>query len=141
VAFDNSMCPGSTQPLKMSTRIQGKNGLCVRLTTYHLQSGSLNLPEPSGPHRPVMEMLYLYLFSWLDSPQRAGASSLSRLHDHTQTHHVIGPSQRPLPDHAQHSRETDSHAPAGFELAIPASERLQTHAIDRTTTEIGIYFM
>jgi hypothetical protein len=24
------------------------------------ESGSLNLPEPSGPHRPVMGMLYLY---------------------------------------------------------------------------------
>jgi 3',5'-cyclic AMP phosphodiesterase CpdA len=27
------------------------------------ESGSLNLPEPSGPHRPVMGLLYLYLFS------------------------------------------------------------------------------
>jgi hypothetical protein len=26
------------------------------------ESGSLNLPEPSGPHRPVMGMLYLYSF-------------------------------------------------------------------------------
>jgi hypothetical protein len=25
-----------------------------------MQSGSLNLPEPSGPHRPVMWMLYLF---------------------------------------------------------------------------------
>jgi hypothetical protein len=25
------------------------------------KSGSLNLPEPSGPHRPVMGMLYFYL--------------------------------------------------------------------------------
>jgi hypothetical protein len=24
------------------------------------ESGSLNLPEPSGPHRPVMGLLYLY---------------------------------------------------------------------------------
>jgi hypothetical protein len=24
------------------------------------ESGSLNLPKPSGLHRPVMEMLYLY---------------------------------------------------------------------------------
>jgi hypothetical protein len=24
------------------------------------ESGSLNLPEPSGPHRPVMGTLYLY---------------------------------------------------------------------------------
>jgi hypothetical protein len=25
------------------------------------EPGSLNLPEPSGPHRPVMGLLYLYL--------------------------------------------------------------------------------
>jgi hypothetical protein len=24
-----------------------------------MESGSLNLPEPSGPHRPVMGLLYL----------------------------------------------------------------------------------
>jgi hypothetical protein len=26
------------------------------------ESGSLNLPEPSGPHRPVMGLLYLLPF-------------------------------------------------------------------------------
>jgi hypothetical protein len=26
------------------------------------ESGSLNLPEPSGPHRPVMGLLYLHLY-------------------------------------------------------------------------------
>jgi hypothetical protein len=29
--------------------------------------------------------------------------------------------------------------PEGFEPAIPASERPQTHALDRGTTEIGTY--
>ena len=29
--------------------------------------------------------------------------------------------------------------PAGFEPAIPAGERLHTHALDRSATEIGIY--
>jgi hypothetical protein len=28
------------------------------------ESGSLNLPEPSGPHRAVMGMLYLYGFTF-----------------------------------------------------------------------------
>ena len=28
--------------------------------------------------------------------------------------------------------------PPGFELSIPASERLQTHALDRTATGIGL---
>jgi hypothetical protein len=26
------------------------------------ESGSLNLPQPSGPHGPVMGLLYLYLY-------------------------------------------------------------------------------
>jgi hypothetical protein len=28
-----------------------------------MESGSLNFPEPSGPHRPVMGLLYLYFFN------------------------------------------------------------------------------
>jgi len=63
---------------------------------------------------------------------RARASSLSRLHDHTQTHHtqydssgrVISPTPRPLPDSTQHSQETD------IETTTPASERLQTHSLE-----------
>jgi hypothetical protein len=39
--------------------------------------------------------------------------------------------QRPLPDNTQHSQETDIHASDGFEPEIPASERPQTHALDR----------
>ena len=38
------------------------------------------------------------------------------LHDCTHTHHT-------LPNNTQQSQETDIHAPAGFEPAIPASER------------------
>jgi hypothetical protein len=30
-----------------------------------MESGSLTIPEPSGPHRAVMEMLYLYLLLYL----------------------------------------------------------------------------
>jgi hypothetical protein len=51
----------------------------------------------------------------------------------------IGPSQRPLPDNTQHSQETDIHDPGGIWTAIPASERPQTHALDRTAT--GIFFV
>jgi hypothetical protein len=28
------------------------------------ESGTLNLPEPYGPHRPAMGMLYLYLYMY-----------------------------------------------------------------------------
>ena len=56
---------------------------------------------------------------WRNRPQCARASSLSRLHDHTQKHHtqlescgrVISPSLKPLPDNTQHSQQTNIHAP------------------------------
>jgi hypothetical protein len=51
---------------------------------------------------------------------------------------VISPSLRPLPENTQHSQETFV-PPAGFESAMPASERPQTHALDRTTTWIGLH--
>jgi hypothetical protein len=52
---------------------------------------------------------------------------------------VIGPTQRPLPDSKQHSKERDIHAPAEFEPAIPASERLQTYALESAANGIGKY--
>ena len=66
------------------------------------------------------------------------------LHDHTQTQHtrqdssgrVISPTQRPLPDNTQHSHDTFMSS-TGFEPTIPASERRQTHALDRADTGIG----
>jgi len=68
---------------------------------------------------------------------------LSMVHDHTQTHHtgmtsgrVINPMQRP-PDNKQHLQDTNIHAPAGFEPAIQASGRPQTHALDLAATRIG----
>ena len=76
--------------------------------------------------------------------------SLSRLHDHTQTHHtrydssgqVIGSTRRPLPDSTQHPQETGIHAPpTGFEPAIPVSERSQTHPLDRVATGIGSFLV
>jgi hypothetical protein len=44
--------------------------------------------------------------------------------------------QSPLPDNTQHPQET-SMPPERFEPAIPASERPQTHALDRVATGIG----
>jgi hypothetical protein len=76
----------------------------------------------------------------------ARASSLSRLDDHTQTHHtrkdfsgrVISPTKRPLPDNIHHSQETDIFSSAGFETALRASERPQIHALDHVVNGIGI---
>jgi hypothetical protein len=61
-------------------------------------------------------------------PRWAKASALSRIPDHTQTHHsrqdssgrVIMSSQRPLPDNTQHSQETDIHAPGGIRTCNPS---------------------
>ena len=92
----------------------------------------------------------MQFISWLLSfitmaqqPYLAKASSLLS-HDHTLTHHtrqdssgrVISPSQKPLPDKTQQSRQT-SMPPAGFESTISASERLKTYALYRKTTGIG----
>jgi len=49
----------------------------------------------------------------------------------------IGPSQRHLLYNIQHSQETNIHAPAGFEHAIPASDRPQTPALNRGATGFG----
>ena len=58
----------------------------------------------------------------------ASASSLSRLQDHTQTHHtwwdpfgrVFGPSKIPLPDNTQHSHKTVIHASGGIRTRNPS---------------------
>jgi hypothetical protein len=50
---------------------------------------------------------------------------------------MVGPLQRPLPDNTQHSqRYTHPCLMAGFEPAIPLSERPQTHASDRAAAGI-----
>ena len=60
--------------------------------------------------------------------------SLSRFHHHTQiSRSVISPKQRPLLDNTQHSQQR-SMPPAGFEPAVPASERPQTHVLDYAVT-------
>ena len=45
---------------------------------------------------------------------------------------VISSAHRPLPDKAQHSKETDIHGPC--EIPLPAREWPQIHAIDRAAT-------
>ena len=46
------------------------------------------------------------------------------------------PTQKPLPDNTQHSQQT-SMLPAGFEPAVPTSERLQMRALDRVSSGVG----
>ena len=57
-------------------------------------------------------------------------SSLSRLHDHTQTHHtrqdssgwVISPTQRPLPGNTQHPQEPCNHSTGGIRTHNPSKQ-------------------
>ena len=69
---------------------------------------------------------------WRNSPQWARASLLSRLHNHTQTHHtwqvssgrVINPTQGPLPDNTQHSQQTDINALDGIRILNPSKRAI-----------------
>jgi hypothetical protein len=74
---------------------------------------------------------YLLLLSLMH-----GTMNLKNLQDFSER--VISPTQRPLPDNTQHTKETYiSIPPVGFELTIPESERPQTYAIDRVATGTG----
>jgi hypothetical protein len=76
-------------------------------------------------------------------------SPVSGLHNHTQTHTTRGTTPLDewsarrrdlyLTTHSTHKRQT-SIPPAGFEPAIPASERPQTDALDGAATGIGAHF-
>ena len=91
-----------------------------------------------------------FLLLWRNSPQWAKASSLSRIRDCTQTQHTLGKTPLDkrsarrrdlyLTTHITHNREI-SMPPVGFEPTIPASERPQTHALDRAATGIDIYLL
>jgi len=76
---------------------------------------------------------------------RVMASSDGTSRSHSDTPHSVGllwTSDRPEAEtstcttHNTHKRQTTA-PPAGFEPTIPASERPQTHALDRPATEIG----
>jgi hypothetical protein len=96
--------------MNKSPRVTQKNFLTESdNTSYHLQG--------------------FYIFSpWRNSLYRARASSLSRLHDYTQTHHtrydssgrVINPTQRPLPENTKHSQETQIHDLGGIRTRNPS---------------------
>jgi len=92
--------------------------------TLHRPSNT-NLPQAITE---VEHIGYIFLL-WRNNPYWAKAFLLLTRHDPTQTHHtredaserVINPTQRPLHGNTQHSQETGIHAPAGFELTVPAS--------------------
>jgi len=79
-------------------------------------------------------------FSWLYNPSRPRPPLLivGVSKSHSDTQHSVGlfwTTDRPVVTHNIHNRQT-SIPPAGFEPTIPASEWLQTHALDRAATVI-----
>jgi hypothetical protein len=84
--------------------------------------------------------LRTFFFPWRKSSLWSMISSLSRLHDNTQTHHtrqkfsrrVISITQRPLPDSTKLTQQTDIHPPAEFAPTVPSKRanadlRLRPH--------------
>ena len=71
-----------------------------------------------------------FLLPYCNSPLWAKSSSMSRIHDRSQTHHtqwdssgrVISPTQRPPPDNTQHSQHTNIHASGGIRTHNPSKE-------------------
>jgi len=116
-----------------------------RPKTYALDRAAIGTGRKIITTLNIHHLLYkVYIFApWRNIPYWAMAPSLSRLYHHTKTHRtrlgssgrVIGTTQR------QHSSLTTdrqtSMPPAGFEHTIPASERPQTHVLDRVATGIG----
>jgi hypothetical protein len=112
--------------------------LCVRLDAWQLAVCSV------CPYF-LLRKKCLYIrrdifFLWFDSPIWAWASSFRRGFTITLRHTTLG--RTPLDEwsarhrdlylttHNTHNRQT-STPPAGFKPAIPVSERLQTHALDK----------
>jgi len=88
--------------------------------------------------------LRMRFFLWRCGPTRAMASSPLRFLDHTQRCTTIGripldewPARRRDLYLTTHNTHKTFMPPAGFELAISASELSQTHALDRAATGIG----
>jgi hypothetical protein len=79
-----------------------------------------------------------FFFFRYRQPESAQASSASRFRDHTQldTSNSVGP----LPENTHNSHKEQTSMPsAGFEPAIPTSERPQTHFLEGEFTRIGCF--
>ena len=111
--------------------------------------GASTFWNPQGLSRPVMGMLYLYLFFCCGAATQRGLwpSSFLRFLDHTQRRTTVG--RTPLDEwsarrrdlylttHNTHNRQTFM-PPVGFEPTISAGELPQTYALDRATTGTGL---
>jgi len=120
---------------------------------FHLFTHSLSLSLSLYIYIYIYtQFIYFFTFLpplWGCSPKRTMASTFFRFVDSTQRHtanslEVLWTSDQPIAETStwQHTTlTTDKHqCPAvGFEPTIPARQRLQTQALDRTATGTGIY--
>ena len=74
------MALGSTQPLT-ETISWRKGGRCVRLTTYHhpmplsRNMGALTSWNPLGHSRPVIGVIYVFIYSWITAQKAVSANT------------------------------------------------------------------
>ena len=115
-----------------------------QIMLHRKKYSSLNLVRYLPP-KTFRQYILIIFVSWLDSPSRPRPPP-SRGSAITLTHNTLGTTsldktlarrRRLYPYNTQRSRQT-SMPPAGFEPTIPASERAQTHAVDRAATWIGL---
>jgi hypothetical protein len=121
-------------PLRKGECLNDISSMLVRAAFSEAASDNLNVMNSE-------ERTFFY--NDATAPQWAKASSLSRIHDHTQTPQSVGflwtndqPLRRDLylTTHNTHNRQI-SMPPAGFEPTIATSERPQTYALDCADTE------
>ena len=97
---------------------QEKSKLLPKIMSWPAPSTIIQIHYFHGTTPPVGQGLLIFDNSWSpsDTPNSVG---------------LLWTSDRPaagsLPDNTLRSQKTDIHAPAGFEPAIPASERPHTH--------------
>jgi hypothetical protein len=125
--------------------LASQEGLCS-IELVSLANWVLSLKEGGGNWTTVYVYLLLsLLFSWLDSP-----SGPRPPHCWGSRHTTLG--RTPLNEWSAHRRDLHltkdnthkgqaSIPPAGFEPAIPASERPQINALNRAATEIGSVYL
>jgi len=133
------------------SNVNVQNWTCGSISFIHSFSLSLSLSLSLYIYI-YTQFIYFFTFLpplWGCSPKRTMASTFFRFVDSTQRHtanslEVLWTSDQPIAETStwQHTTlTTDKHqCPAvGFEPTIPARQRLQTQALDRTATGTGIY--